>query len=72
LHVFNSYRKNEYTALDDYGVLDDSFECILSNLLIRHYNNWIAYDIKMKTLIQNEIIDFKSVISPLLIDYVIQ
>ncbi|GAA0766253.1 hypothetical protein GCM10008908_03730 [Clostridium subterminale] len=69
---FNSYGKNEYIALDDYGVLVDSFERILSNLLIRHYNNWVTYAINIKATKPNEIIDFKSFISPPLVDYVVQ
>ncbi|WP_454054080.1 hypothetical protein [Clostridium sp. Marseille-Q7071] len=41
-------------------------------LNIKHYKNWVSYAIRMKESRPNDVIDFKSVIAPPLVDFVVK
>jgi len=59
-------------SFDDYGILVGALKHALSTLLIKYYKNWVSYAIRMKESRLNDVVDLKSVIAPLLVDFVVK
>lgn len=62
-----AYKQQQYVCFEDYGVIVGALERIIGVILLKYYNSWLEYALKMKETSPNDIINFKASI-PLSLD----
>lgn len=57
-----TYKQQDTICFEDYGILVGALERIIGVTLLKYYNSWVNYALKMKESSPNDIIDFKVII----------
>ena len=67
-----AYKQQQHVCFEDYGVIVGALERIIGVILLKYYNSWFEYALKMKEAAPNEIIDFKAIIPLPMEEYLIK